>query len=139
MDDNLLAPDDVCATSISVKTALNGMQLVNHQQSEALFHVEQPASAHQSVCLYDTPPAQPSPCRDATRGILIRALLPQITVLLCPFLPQITYRQLFLCSCVVSCGFFQKRTFRTALFHVKRFVWPLPNPLNEFRYRTTGN
>ena len=36
-------------------------------------------------------------------------------------------------------GFFQKRTFRAALFHVKRFVWPLPNPLNGIRYRTSGN
>ena len=57
IDDNLLAPDDVCATSISVKTALNGMQPVNHQQSEALFHVEHPVSARQSVCFYDTAPA----------------------------------------------------------------------------------
>lgn len=66
----------------------------------------------------------------------IRPLLPQITVPLRPFLPQITYRQRFF---MLVRGFFQKRMFRTALFHVKRFVWPLPNPLNGIRYRTTGN
>lgn len=66
----------------------------------------------------------------------IRPLLPQITVPLRPFLPRITYRQLFF---MLVRGFFQKRTFRTALFHVKRFVWPLLNPLNGIRYRTTGN
>ena len=63
----------------------------------------------------------------------VRPLLPQIAVPLRPFLPQITYRQLFF---MLVRGFFQKRTLRTALFHVKRFVWPLPNPLNGIRHRT---
>lgn len=139
MDDTLLAPDDVCTTSISVKTALNGMQPVNHQQSEALFHVEHPVSARQSVCLYDTPPAQPSPWRDATRGILYARSYHKSQYRCALFSLKSRTDSCFLCSCAVSCGFFQKRTFRTALFHVKRFVWPLPNPLNGIRYRRTGN